>query len=709
VNPINKIAILDIEMARLSSVGESVHPRDLPDKVKMQKALEWLHENPAEKPTTAARLHFITNEQSVQQAWRREKKRRERTNNHKIKSGGQNRILSVAQHQALIKYAVDQATNGGMGATKQMMYNCIVFFRFKEDKPFPTWRWFQNWLKNTPELHKIKTKPIARQRVDMHTEQDLFDWFENEYRPALEHTGVSSGKYIHNMDEKGARIGCPTGEEVVVPISIKEMYTGVPENRKSLTVIESVSADGQAIPPVVIVPGWKYMESWFHENMTGHEVLTLSLSGYTNEGICMIWLDHFIKHNDCEPDKPWRILLIDGAKCHEAPEFVLKAKMYKIWVVKFPSHQTHLIQPLDVGCFRQWKHWQQTALMNAIRSFEPEYNLTSFFRDLSEIRARTFKDSTIKHAFRDAGMWPVSFKAVKAKLKEYGKKTKEDIKPNSEKEYELPQLKPPSSYTECQEALQGLENKIYNALSSPTRTRYKIAMDSTNAYLSRGSLHELEVTQARAGAIATHKRRLNTRKSLGKGGSLLAADALETIKTKRRNEANDKIKKAKRAVEFAENQAKRQLHIRGVQARKDEKARIAHLRSLSIGIPAPNELWTPIRDPEKNPTSAEKEALRAHPSLYDAVAIAEAEYEASRSENPADFTSIPIDPSILEDEHRFAQRQGRVTNQVVIQVEEEELGEPGEGSGDEGSEAEGSVSSVASLDSIAQNADFIHF
>jgi len=55
------------------------------------------------------------------------------------------------------------------------------------------------------------------------------------------------------------------GGEVVVPVSIKEMYTGVPENRKSLTVIESIPAD--SIPPVVIVPGWKYMESWFHDNM----------------------------------------------------------------------------------------------------------------------------------------------------------------------------------------------------------------------------------------------------------------------------------------------------------------------------------------------------------------------------------------------------------------------------------------------------------
>jgi len=181
------------------------------------------------------------------------------------------------------------------------------------------------------------------------------------------------------MDEKGARIACPAGEEVVVPVGIKEMYVGVPENWLSLTVIKSISADGKSIPPVVIVPRGMIMESWFHDNMTGYEVITISPSGYTNEGICMEWLDHFINHNDCGLDKPWRILLIDGAKCHEAPEFILKAKMNHIWIIKFPSHQTHLIQPTDVGCFWQWKRYQQNVIMNAIQSYKPEYNIQSFF------------------------------------------------------------------------------------------------------------------------------------------------------------------------------------------------------------------------------------------------------------------------------------------------------------------------------------------
>ena len=68
----------------------------------------------------------------------------------------------------------------------------------------------------------------------IHIEQDLRIWFEQKYRPVIEYTKIKSGKYIHNMDEKGARLAVPVGEDVVVPIGITEMYV---ENRLSLTVL----------------------------------------------------------------------------------------------------------------------------------------------------------------------------------------------------------------------------------------------------------------------------------------------------------------------------------------------------------------------------------------------------------------------------------------------------------------------------------------
>jgi hypothetical protein len=95
----------------------------------------------------------------------------------------------------------------------------------------------------------------------------------------------------------------PAGEEIVVPIRIKEIYTGIPENRLSITIIECISADRNTIPPVIIIPGIRIITSWFNNNITGHELITVSESGYTNKGIYIAWLDHFIKHHNYTTDK----------------------------------------------------------------------------------------------------------------------------------------------------------------------------------------------------------------------------------------------------------------------------------------------------------------------------------------------------------------------------------------------------------------------
>jgi hypothetical protein len=120
----------------------------------------------------------------------------------------------------------------------------------------------------------------------------------------------------------------------------------------------------------------------------------------------------------------------------------------------------------------------------------------------------------------------------------------------------------------------------------------------------------------------------------------------------------------------------------------------------ALGISIPNYIWNPIRDPQKESTPAERDALRANQSLYDAVERAQQEWHRVQSENPTEFTSIPIDPTILEAERQF-QIQRRPLNQVVINLEEE--GSESEG----GSDIVSPPRSVISIDSITENADFI--
>ena len=108
----------------------------------------------------------------------------------------------------------------------------------------PTLRWFQLWLKNTLDLHTIKTKPIALHCVNMHTEDDIRYWFKTEYAPLLNILSFTErdAKYICNIDRKSACICCPAEKEVVVPLKIKRIYVSIFKNCNSLYKMHNSSA-----------------------------------------------------------------------------------------------------------------------------------------------------------------------------------------------------------------------------------------------------------------------------------------------------------------------------------------------------------------------------------------------------------------------------------------------------------------------------------
>ena len=168
----------------------------------------------------------------------------------------------------------------------------------------PSSSWFTNWLRNNSSLYTIKTKPIAHARLNSHTEDDVKAWFQ-DYHDTLREYKISKAKNVLNIDESGARVGCPTGEQVIVPSDVKELYTSSPENRKSVTIIKTIQADRRKpLPPFIITPGKKIMDNWIRDELVGEEAVTCSLTGYTNNQIAIDYLDYLIKYTRASPEKP---------------------------------------------------------------------------------------------------------------------------------------------------------------------------------------------------------------------------------------------------------------------------------------------------------------------------------------------------------------------------------------------------------------------
>ena len=112
--------------------------RDLPDEDKMRLALQWLRENPTETPTTqrvATALRWRAPYDRLGDERRGTRDRR-------------NRLEGLA----LTRFSAPIMLQEGMGATKQIMFSCAMWLRAQEGKTAPSWRWFQLWLKNTPNF-----------------------------------------------------------------------------------------------------------------------------------------------------------------------------------------------------------------------------------------------------------------------------------------------------------------------------------------------------------------------------------------------------------------------------------------------------------------------------------------------------------------------------------------------------------------------------
>jgi hypothetical protein len=190
------------DFSKMSNLNKDMHAR-------LQEAREWLQEHQEESITTASRI-FQLNRTTLAYAIQKAK--------HTVR-GGQNRILTSSQEKAIHQF-IESYLGHGLLPTKGVLQAVITRLRQLENKPPPSNSWFQRWWKTQP-LHKIKTKPIAKNRITAQDKDEVVSWFKR-YRDVLEEHNIQR-KDLWNFDETGFRIGCPKGQEIYVPLDVKEV------------------------------------------------------------------------------------------------------------------------------------------------------------------------------------------------------------------------------------------------------------------------------------------------------------------------------------------------------------------------------------------------------------------------------------------------------------------------------------------------------
>ena len=124
---------------------------------------------------------------------------------------------------------------------------------------------------------------------------------------------------------------------------------------------------------------------------------------------------HFEPHT--RSGKP-RILIVDGHTSHICWSVIKFALDHDIHMIQLPSKSTHVLQPLDVGCFallqaayeRNLRTWLERNPLSVIRKVD-------FLELLFTARTETYSIETVKKAWANSGCWPIDMdKALRVPL-----------------------------------------------------------------------------------------------------------------------------------------------------------------------------------------------------------------------------------------------------------------------------------------------------
>jgi hypothetical protein len=215
-------------------------------------------------------------------------------------------------------------------------------------------KWAYNFIKRTLPLKTRMTRSLNYRRALSEDPKLIREWFD-----VISNTKAKYGicdEDIYNFDETGFQMGQIRSATVVTLSERSSRPRQVQgHSQEWITVIQGINSQGWALPPFVIFKGKQYQSTWFDEDFPEDWQLSLSSNGWTTNQHGLEWLKHFDLHTQSRSKGQKRLLITDAHESHKSPEFIDYCSQNNIICLWMPPHASHLLQPLDVGCFSPLK------------------------------------------------------------------------------------------------------------------------------------------------------------------------------------------------------------------------------------------------------------------------------------------------------------------------------------------------------------------
>ena len=132
------------------------------------------------------------------------------------------------------------------------------------------------------------------------------------------------------------------------------------------------------------------------DDLPKHQALNVSSNGWTSNEISIDWLQkHFIPHTTSQTKGKYYLLVLDGHNSHLTATFDKIYQENNIIPICMPPHTSHLLQPLDVGCFAVLKRSYGSRVAEYTRLGIDSIEKDDFLDIFPAARDHSFKEAII--------------------------------------------------------------------------------------------------------------------------------------------------------------------------------------------------------------------------------------------------------------------------------------------------------------------------
>jgi len=316
--------------------------------------------------------------------------------------------LTITEEEVLLQRVLDLDLQGfpPQLAIVRDIANILLSNRSQQPAPTVGKNWVPNFVKRQPLLQTKYNRKYDYQRAMCEDPKQIQGWFR-----LVQNTVAKYGilqEDIYNFDETGFQMGVISTSKVVTRSERKgRPKTKQPGNREWVTLVHTINACGWVLPAFVIFEAKLHQASWYRiPGLPSDWKIAVSDNGWTTDEIGFQWLQHFEEHTLSRTKGKHRLLILDGHSSHHTAKFEEFCRDHSIVTLCMPAHSSHILQPLDVGCFSPLKTAYGRLVEGLMKLGVNHISKEEFLTAYLEAHKLSFTTSNVQAGFAATGLVP---------------------------------------------------------------------------------------------------------------------------------------------------------------------------------------------------------------------------------------------------------------------------------------------------------------